>query len=88
MHPPTLPTLPPPRPPWQEKADDDQLNTATPRVLNTGLLLTSLGHLVVLGPIANEGSGGKYLPLMVGTWACGLAASLAGLSSSATSRRV
>lgn len=43
----------------QEKADADALADHTSRTLNLGLLLSSLGHLVVLGPMANEGTGGK-----------------------------
>ena len=35
------------------------MQESTPRLLNTGLLFTSLGHLLVLGPIANRGDGGK-----------------------------
>lgn len=43
----------------QEKADANQLPDGTARTLNLGLLLSSLGHLAVLGPMANEGTGGK-----------------------------
>ena len=43
----------------KEKADEGRLQEATPRLLNSDLLLTSLGHLLVLGPIANRGDGGK-----------------------------
>lgn len=43
----------------QEKSETGQLTDRTARTLNLGLLLSSLGHLVVLGPMANEGSGGK-----------------------------
>jgi hypothetical protein len=46
----------------QEKADANQLADHTSRTLNLGLLLSALGHLVVLGPMANEGTGGR--------WAC------------------
>lgn len=43
----------------QEKSDAGQLSDRTARTLNLGLLLSSLGHLAVLGPMANEGTGGK-----------------------------
>ena len=43
----------------QEKADANQLADHTSRTLNLGLLLSALGHLVVLGPMANEGTGGR-----------------------------
>ena len=43
----------------KEKADADELAEDQPRVLNLGLLLASLGHLVVLGPVAQDGTGGK-----------------------------
>ena len=72
----------------REKADADELAEPTPRVLNVGLLLASAGHLAVLGPILNDGTGGKYLPAVVGTWAAAAAAALIGLSSSATDKRV
>ena len=90
-------------------------------MLNAGLLVSALGHLAALGPMANQGTGGRwvlqgwgggcctiagrgrlggdrplappslssrYLPLLVGTWAAAFAASLVGLSSSATSKRL
>lgn len=60
----------------------------TPRLLNVGLLLASAGHLAVLGPMASEGTGGKYLPVVVGTWAAAAAAALLGLSSAATDKRL
>jgi hypothetical protein len=44
----------------QEKADANQLADHTARTLNLGLLLSALGHLVVLGPMANEGTGGRW----------------------------
>lgn len=70
----------------KEKADANQLPDGTARTLNLGLLLSSLGHLAVLGPMANEGTGGKHLPVLVGTWATAFAASLVGLTSSATAK--
>lgn len=72
----------------KEKSDNNRLNDSTARTLNLGLFLTSLGHLVVLGPMANEGTGGRYLPVLVGTWATACAASLVGLSSGATNKAV
>ena len=42
----------------------------------------------MLGPFLNDGTGGKYLPAVVGTWAAAAAAALIGLSSSATDKRV
>lgn len=72
----------------KEKADSDELAEPAPRVLNIGLLLASSGHLAVLGPMLSDGTGGKYLPVAVGVWAAAAAASLVGLSSSATDKRV
>lgn len=65
----------------KEKADQGRLQDKTPRILNTGLFLTSLGHLLILGPIGNRGDGGKYFPAMVGTWAAALLASMVGLAT-------
>jgi len=72
----------------KEKADSDELAQPTPRLLNLGLLLAAAGHLAVLGPIQNDGAGGRYLPAAVGTWAVAAAAALLGLSSSATEKRL
>jgi hypothetical protein len=72
----------------KEKADADQLAEPTPRALNLGLLLASAGHLAVLGPILNDGVGGRYLPALVGTWAVASLAALSGLASSGTDKRV
>ena len=71
----------------KEKADSDELTEATPRILNAGLMLTSVGHLAVLGPMVNDGVGGRYLPGAVGVWAASAVAALVGLSSSASDKR-
>ena len=44
----------------------NQLADHTSRTLNLGLLLSALGHLVVLGPMANEGTGGRWACLRLG----------------------
>lgn len=72
----------------KEKADADELAENTPRMLNLALLAASAGHLAVLGPVWNDNAGGKYLPAMMGVWGAAGVAALAGLSSSATDRRV
>ncbi|KAL4858348.1 hypothetical protein ACK3TF_001819 [Chlorella vulgaris] len=70
----------------KEKAEDNRLAEQSSRTLNSGLLLTSIGHLAVLGPMANEGSSGRYLPVLVGTWAAAFSASVVGLSTSNADR--
>ncbi|KAI3425702.1 hypothetical protein D9Q98_007678 [Chlorella vulgaris] len=70
----------------KEKAEDNRLAEQSSRTLNSGILLTSIGNLAVLGPMANEGSGGRYLPLLVGTWAAAFSASVIGLSTSNADR--
>lgn len=70
----------------KEKADSDELAEPTSRALNTGLLLTSAGHLAVLGPMFADGTGGNYLQTVVGVWAAAAAAAVVGLSSSATDK--
>jgi hypothetical protein len=70
----------------KEKADRDEMADPTSRALNVGLLLASAGHLAVLGPIFADGTGGKYLQTAVGVWAATAAASVIGLSSSASEK--
>jgi hypothetical protein len=70
----------------KEKADSDAMADPTSRALNVGLLLASAGHLAVLGPILADGAGGKYLHTAVGVWAATAAASVVGLSSSASDK--
>ena len=72
----------------KEKADADDLATPAARNLNFGLLLASAGHLAVLGPLFVDGQGGKYMQTVVGVWAAAAAASVVGLSSSATDKSV
>ena len=70
----------------KEKADADEMAEPASRALNVGLLLASAGHLAVLGPILADGAGGRYLQTVVGVWAATAAASVLGLSSSASEK--
>lgn len=72
----------------KSKSDRNELDEAVPRTLNTGLLLASIGHLAVLGPMWYDNDAGRYTPLLLGAWTAAGAASILGLSSSATDRRI
>jgi len=72
----------------KEKSDRDELDEGVPKTLNTALLLASIGHLAVLGPLYYDGTGGKYTPLVLAAWGSAGAASVLGLTSSATDRRL
>jgi hypothetical protein len=67
----------------KEKSDADELEQTTPRLMNVGLLAASLGHLAVLGPVLNDGTGGKYINVAVGAWSAAAVASMVGLSAAA-----
>lgn len=44
-------------------------------------MAASVGHLLVLGPLLNQGHGGALLPGLTATWATSLLASMAGLAA-------
>lgn len=65
----------------KDKAENDLLARPMSRTLSLGLMAASIGHLLVLCPILNQGHGGFLLPALVGTWAVSLLASMAGLAA-------
>ncbi|GAB4819414.1 hypothetical protein N2152v2_006460 [Parachlorella kessleri] len=68
----------------KDKAENDLLGRSIPRSLNFGLMLASIGHLLVFGPILARGHGGFLLPLLTSSWATSLVAAMAGLATPET----
>lgn len=64
----------------KQKSDKDELDDGVSKTLNTGLLLASIGHLAVLGPLYYDGTGGKYTPLLLAGWGCAGGVGAAGLT--------
>lgn len=67
----------------KEKADDGLLSKSIARILNIGLLATSVGHMLILGPMLSNGQqeGGFLLPLVTAMWGSALLSSMMGLSA-------
>ncbi|KAL4433392.1 hypothetical protein ABPG77_010245 [Micractinium sp. CCAP 211/92] len=65
----------------KDKAENGLLGRSVARTLNIGLMLASVGHLLVFGPILNQGHGGWLLPILTATWGTALLASMAGLAA-------
>lgn len=65
----------------KDKAENGLLGRSLARTLNLGLLISSIGHLLVFGPILNMGHGGWMLPILTATWGTALLASMAGLAA-------
>ncbi|KAK2080698.1 hypothetical protein QBZ16_000552 [Prototheca wickerhamii] len=66
----------------KDRADNDELGEAQPRALNAGLLLAGTAQLAVLAPMAADGAGGRYLPLVLGLSGATALAGVLGLASS------
>lgn len=60
---------------WQEGAQLGKLEEAPYKALNIGILGAGAGHLAVLTPILLSGSGGPFLPALLGLWGAGSAVS-------------
>lgn len=65
----------------KHKADIRMMSATPARTLNLGLMGTSLGHLLVLGPVFTKGHGGFLLPGLLLTWGLGLITSILGLGA-------
>eukprot|EP00884_Botryococcus_braunii_P017965 jgi/Botrbrau1/4852/Bobra.0032s0013.1 len=66
----------------KEAADRGSLAQPGNRYLNSGLCAASLAHVIILGSWYTGGDYGTWImPAVLGTWATGLTASLAGLFS-------
>jgi hypothetical protein len=66
----------------QEGADQGTLGQPGHRYLNSGLLVASVAHVIILGSWYMGGDYGTWvMPALVGTWGTGIAASLMGLFS-------
>jgi hypothetical protein len=61
------------------EADAGRLGEPVAKTLSAGLLVTALGHLSVLLPMAMNHQGGGMLPYLVGAWATAAAAGGLGL---------
>lgn len=57
----------------QEAADVGVLHKPQFLDMNTGLAMTGLAHLVVLGPWWLQGYSGPLMPYIMGTWAAAFA---------------
>lgn len=66
----------------KDRADNDELGEAQPRTLNAGLLLAGTAQLAILAPMAADGAGGRYLPLVLGLSGATALAGVLGLASS------
>jgi len=65
----------------REKAEDNLLSKSIARMLNMGLLATSVGHILILGPMLSKGHGGFLLPVVSAMWGNAMLTSMAGLSA-------
>ena len=72
----------------KHKADIQRMAAAPARTLNVGLMGTSLGHLLVLGPVMAKGHGGILLPALLGAWGGALLTSMLGLTAPETAQVV
>lgn len=65
----------------REKSESNLLAKTIPRTLNLGLMVASVGHMLVLGPILSKGFGGFMLPSLAATWGTALLASMIGMAA-------
>lgn len=65
----------------KHKADIQRMGATPARTLNLGLVGTSIGHLLVLTPIATKLHGGMLMPVVLGTWSAALVTSMLGLAA-------
>lgn len=65
----------------KEKSEDNLLSKSIARMLNMGLLATSVGHMLVFAPMLSEGHGGFLLPVVSAMWGFAMLTSMSGLSA-------